>query len=156
MDINENYEVPEIETMDAPASEASKIDTTGMSHIEKIATACNAVGIRFTPPRSSCKKCKGKGYVGVRVITDEETGERKSGEAIPCKCIFRDNTQEVKDKMDAHNDLQFTFNRKERRAQEKKMKKFRKAMKKQGIDPDIEDGFVERVAEELDNEQDND
>ena len=126
-----NDDVTEVEVPQRPS--APKLDTTGMSHLDKIKLACSATGVTFSEPKGSCKKCNGKGYIGVKPImgTTEESPNvetRIDSKPIPCPCVFRDNTKEYKDQMKQQADLQFKLNRKQRRRQEKMVAKYKKSM----------------------------
>ena len=108
----------------------SSIDTTGMSHSEKIQMACSATGVVYSKPRNGCKKCNGKGYVGVRQgeMTEVKPNQfmRSEGEPIVCPCVLRDNSEEYKEAAKIQGDTQYKLNRKQRRQQQKMLNKLRK------------------------------
>ena len=113
---NQYDSVPD-SVVDLEINQGPKIDTTGMSHKDKIKMACEATGVVFTEPRSTCNKCSGKGYIGVR---------QNDGEAIPCPCVLRNNSKEFKEETKIQSDMQYKLNRKQRRQQQKMLNKIRR------------------------------
>ena len=99
--MNNDYDVISNEEVELEITRP-QIDTTGMSHSEKIKMACSATGVTYTEPINGCKKCQGKGYIGVRqgeMIQDpeHENGRiRAEGQPIICPCVLRDNSKEYK------------------------------------------------------------
>jgi hypothetical protein len=96
------------------------IDTTGMSHSEKIKMACSATGVIYSEPRNGCRKCSGKGYIGIR-----------DDQPIICPCVLRDNSKEYKEEAKLQNGAP-SMNRKQRRQQQKWLNKMRKMEKNNG------------------------
>jgi hypothetical protein len=82
-----------------------KTDIRSMDPWQVIKEAANAAGIPIKNPKSNCKHCHGRGYVGRYA---------DSGEPIACRCIFE---QEKTDR-DTTIDPQYIRprNRAERRA----------------------------------------
>jgi len=129
-----DYDIVPSEEVELEVTRPS-IDTTGMSHTDKIKMACLATGVTYSEPRNGCKKCSGKGYIGIRqgeMTTDQETNVsmRKEGQPIICPCVLRDNSDEYKESAKIQADGQYKLNRKDRRQQQKWLNKMRKIEKK--------------------------
>jgi len=126
-----DYDIVPTEEVELEVSRPS-IDTSGMSHSEKIKMACSATGVTYSEPRNGCKKCSGKGYVGVRqgpMINDPENPNvqiRGEGKPIICPCVLRDNSDEYKEQAREQVDGQYKLNRKQRRQQQKLLNKLRR------------------------------
>lgn len=77
-----------------------------MEPLEVIKAAAEGIGLILNDPKPNCKKCYGRGYLGVNSLTKEP---------IPCSCIFpKYESQRPQDQM-------LPQNRKERRAAMKKI-----------------------------------
>ena len=50
-----------------------------------IKESAKQMGIILQQPKSNCKHCHGRGYIGLR---------HENGEPIPCRCIFPKTTNE--------------------------------------------------------------
>lgn len=61
-------------------TESNKIiDKKDLSPWDKITTMAAQLGTKINNPNNSCKKCDGKGYIGI---------DAESKTPVPCKCIF--------------------------------------------------------------------
>lgn len=80
---------------------------------EKIKSIAENNNIPVNDPKSSCKHCYGKGYIGERILARDEDGNAIDKEPVPCSCIFPKETRDenmgvvpnrkMKRKMEKHN-----------------------------------------------------
>ena len=87
----------------------------------------NSIPIR--DPKPSCKRCYGRGYVGIEI--DPKTGEK--GMPHACTCIFPPRSKEQEDFMKDHPEFGIRKNRKARRRMKQMMnrKSYKKALIKE-------------------------
>lgn len=109
-----NINVGTDETFIDPAT-GQIIDKDTLTHLEKIKVKAKSMNISLNDPDPSCKKCYGRGYIGVHVDDNSP---------IPCQCLYKEyykNNPEAK-----KNKEQFTpkLNRKQKRAYEKSYRKY--------------------------------
>lgn len=109
-----NINIVQDETFIDPAT-GQIIDKESLTHLEKIKVKAKSMNISLNDPDPGCKKCDGRGYVGVHV---------EDNSPIPCQCLYKEY---YKNNPDAKkNKEQFTpkLNRKQRRAYEKNYRKY--------------------------------
>ncbi|MFW6272862.1 MAG: hypothetical protein ACOC2U_03685 [bacterium] len=103
----DEYELEEQESL-VVSKDGEVVNEKTLTPYEKIRAIAEQSGIEIKNPRSGCKHCYGRGYVGFKVGTEEP---------IPCSCIYT-NEQRINGTNSRYN-----YNRKEKRRLAKKMKK---------------------------------
>ena len=105
---------------DLPKEEKILLDPTGnivdnskMKPMEVIRIIAKSSGLSIKDPNPRCKKCSGKGYIAIRASNKEP---------LPCDCIF-DITKEALKLSKQFMASNMQLNRKDRRRQEKLMRK---------------------------------
>ena len=89
-----------------PQDTEKKPDYRGLDPWMIIVESARAMGIKLNRPKSNCKRCHGRGYIGCHA---------DSGEPIACNCIFPKETYDRE-----IGTVQYKpMNRAERRAREK-------------------------------------
>lgn len=126
--VGDDYVTPTVK----PKSNESFVDMDGGKVLDKddvspfdyIKTMALQENVQVEDPRSGCRKCYGRGYIGIDLNTKAP---------VPCSCIFRGRTdndrrnEELYDQKRAYGDL----NRKQRRRLDKIYNKnFKRVVKK--------------------------
>ena len=76
---DDNYDLPVDNDVFVDVEKDIVKKKTDLNPWEKIKIASERHGVEIRKPRSSCKKCYGRGYIGVDVNTEMP---------VPCDCIF--------------------------------------------------------------------
>lgn len=69
-------------------TKGSVIDKSELSHFDVIKAIASKTGMAIRDPKSSCKKCYGRGYIGIDIL---------SKSPIACNCIYPPKTQNEKE-----------------------------------------------------------
>lgn len=109
-----NINVGEKETFIDPAT-GQVIDESLLTPLEKIKVKAKSMNITLNDPEKSCKKCYGRGYVGIH-------SEDKS--PIPCQCLYKEYYKANPEAKKKAQDFQPKLNRKQKRAYEKSYRKY--------------------------------
>lgn len=140
---NENYDninldefVVDTKTHEVFDEEEAKLVSEGVSAesvdkkheespFEKIKNASVQYGLDIQDPKDNCKRCHGKGYIGMRV---DPATNKSSGIPVACPCIYPkvSSTFEQKQRDSAQDIMQAKHtNRKQRRQYERALRKKR-------------------------------
>lgn len=95
--IDTEYDLPEIKEAAVDNETGEIVDLDSLSHWEKIVLAAKDANITLREPKHNCKKCYGRGYVGINT---------KDGVPVVCSCALPKKEQ---------NELINIVNRKMRR-----------------------------------------
>jgi hypothetical protein len=87
-----NYSEPQNKEIAVDQESGETIDLDSLSHWEKIQLAAKDAGLKDISAKSSCKKCYGRGYVGLWYIKNPDGTETRMPNA--CSCIY--NKQDKK------------------------------------------------------------
>jgi hypothetical protein len=109
-------EYTSINSEEAAAEEMKKISE--MAPFDQIRYAADKFGVVLRDPKPSCRKCYGRGYIGIRYNPITEKNE----EPIACACVHPVMTEARKHEYDNRGFL--PKNRRERRLAEKLSKKY--------------------------------
>ena len=94
---NQNYQAPTDEDKFIDTSKGEVIDKSKLTEFDVIKAVAKQTGTEIRNPRSGCKHCYGRGWVGK---------DFASQSPIPCSCIYPPKTQaqKIKDQsIDARN-----------------------------------------------------
>jgi hypothetical protein len=124
------------QTYDAPEDKSGIMDTkTGaildkeeLSPFELIKAVAKETGLELQDPNKNCKKCFGRGYVGIDSI---------SRQPMPCECIQPKRVEGEKGQ--ERQPAQPKMNRQQRRHMEKMQKRFVKKIMKQRKNMPVEE-----------------
>ena len=120
----QNYELPELADKFIDTSKGELIDKSKLSDFDVIKAVAKQKGVAIRNPRSGCKKCYGRGYIG---------WDNKTKAPIPCNCIYPAKTEDQK--MQEHNidkkNAPVNFNRKTYKQLRKLIKAEKKMVNKQ-------------------------
>ena len=122
MSEQDQYKLPEAETVYLDSDKNEVVKEDDLTPWLLIKSLAEKMGTIIREPRSNCKDCYGRGYIGFRPkkvnSTKAENVSLLSKEPVPCPCIF---TAEQKE-----NDRPLDMNRKQKRLMEKRFKKMKK------------------------------
>lgn len=113
---NKQYELPQDESFFVDQSSGEVVDSKDLTPFQIIKLTAQQMDIKVQDPRKGCKKCYGRGYVGINTSTKEP---------VPCRCIY---TFEQKQQEAKENKRTFVT-RKQRRLMERMFKKQNNGLK---------------------------
>lgn len=117
---DESYELPEEKELlfDSESNEVIEKEELSVFQQIKLIAEQNGYGDEIRKPRSGCKKCYGRGFIG---------REAKSQTPIPCNCIYipKSPIEKMNESLtDSRLGAQPKPSRKQRREQKRKMLKY--------------------------------
>lgn len=81
------YDLPsEVESY-VDVGKGSVVDKSNLNHFDVIKAIAEKTGTKIQNPKASCKKCHGRGWIGVDTI---------SKSPVPCSCIYPPQTENEK------------------------------------------------------------
>jgi len=120
----QKYEAPEDQDKFVDTTKGELIDKSKLTDFDVIKAVAKQTNTEIKNPRTSCKHCYGRGYIGWDSVTKAP---------IPCNCIYPPKTPDQK--LKEHNidkkNTPVKFNKKTYRQMKKLIKSERKLIKKQ-------------------------
>lgn len=112
---DQQYEVNDVEEF-IDTETGTIVDKEKLTPLDAIKAVAKKLGQIVKNPRSGCRKCYGRGYIG---------RDSKTKMPIPCNCIYDKEDLQKEEKMPT------TLNRQQKRQYEKKMRKLQREYNKE-------------------------
>lgn len=111
--VPESYDAVKIDRSDAFLDEhGNTIDPSTLTIFDRLKLSAKQIGQEVNDPDPKCKKCYGRGYVGINI---------NGNIPLPCNCIYK---KFFKNNPNWRNQQMPSWNRKAKRTYEKRMSKF--------------------------------
>jgi hypothetical protein len=111
---DQQMELPEEVSSFVDTGKGEVIDKSKLSHFDVIKALAAKTGTAIRNPKPTCKKCSGRGYIGIDILTNSP---------FPCTCIYPPKSGEDREKEKALEEKNFAFiNRYGRRKMERMLK----------------------------------
>lgn len=123
----QNYQAPADVDKFVDTSKGELVDKSKLTEFDVIKAVAKQTGTEIRNPRSGCKHCYGRGWIGK---------DYKTGAPVPCRCIYPPKTHDQK-MQEAHTDQKnapMVFNKKTFKQLKKLIKSEKKLIRKQKIE----------------------